>query len=579
MKSVDDGRNKRWIPIVSAPEEYNLTDPLEQLTSVFCKQHHSNYFPVNDLKVTDVFETNTYFKCLLNDDLGIEAILLAIRYGLTLIVPLSHPPLSEEFLSTHLIRRVNGGTEFVTLNGIYGQIEPFGLSLYTDQMISYPRQVYPFLFKNFPFNFHALKHYSTNVVGGGASLIEADVLHTPLGLVPVLFVSQPLRFFGCGWACGSHQIINKVVPRPAVVDISSGNSNSNGSHVNASRKEKEEYEKKRLAGIFQEDRSLWKMSIVETKSTELEISVTTALDDETVKEYLSATKDQFPGLVKNKSLLTRIGIFQKVVNGVMKKLPVIPQLIDTDTVRKVLESYLADLLYDFLWPPICYEGKELQSTELCDDVRLDEIIRKHQFIRPKHLDVGFFDNDTNDGISQVVGIFRMVNDVKSPASKLIILGNTFKTLQALAFSLLPKGDSVTADVLLPSFIYVVIRANVPHLASTLAYLSAFAERGDVNGEDSYYITNLFGALEFLKGIDSGKLTIDDKIYNDCLSKCDDSILQIDNGKEFGITCFERVVDIEKLSVFDKRKLFEEHKKLLAKNNELKEKLNVLLKES
>ncbi|BFU24854.1 vacuolar sorting protein 9 domain containing protein [Entamoeba histolytica HM-1:IMSS-B] len=607
MKYVSDGRKNSWVNIDESEDKEKIKNYFPQLIQTFCKMHHFDYKKPQEIrnKLVGQITNNPFFNELLSTPLGAQSVFYAIKKKLTLVVPLNPPPLSVEFLASHMIYRQGGKKDFVSINGIYGKIESEGLSPYSDQLIPFPMVIHPELISD-RFLFDKMKPKITHISDGGASIIEGCSCETSIGFFPVLFISQTMRFEGCEWGYLSENVTKEwklpMYCPVCIQEIDVNQMNIENIHEVTrkyksnkslpkqifndvkSRKEAEAKEKSRLQRIFKEDNVMWLYSNVKEEENEITQLIADSMKDETVTMYINATKTQFPDLVKGKSMEERARLLQRVVDGVKKKLPQPIQerfnnnLTESELGRKILENIFSSMLFEYIWPP-CYD-KFQTSKEVVNDMKLEQIIKIHQFIHASHLDVNFLDEPSGQkGIRQIIGILRKMNNFKTPSQKLMQLANAFKVLQSLTFSLLPPGDSVTADILLPSFIYIVIRANTTHLASTLSYLSAFSQRGDVNGEYSYYITNLYGAISFLLEINGNKLTIEQKIYDDAVTKMKKEISQqrnlFDIKRENGIALFERFKTAETFNEYDKIELLKKYQMIIKENALMKEEISKL----
>lgn len=619
MRCISDGRNNRWIPLLQPDMSQVLREYFPKLIEVACLNHGYTYQTVvvdkgkeNTERDSDVpldnamFKDNEFFKDLFHSPIGREALLYAIKRGLALVLPLNPPEVTVEFLSTHLIRPCESiaddlwtsndsndkfhDEDFVSANGIFGRMESNGLSPYVPQLVPLPSEI-----QTCPRRPSGLTRLE-----GGSSYIERGVFKTPIGNLPVIFISQPFRYSGCHWGSLTENVRKGwIVPRFKPLEINDINTEasivySTSSSLRSSevvhcsletnemdikkRKETEEREKKRLQVLFKCPTLFWLHAGEYEEESEIERQLADAMSTEPVAIYIAATRAQFPDLVRGKPLKERMRLLSRVVDGARKKLP---ETISTDdtgrvTIKGVLENVFSSLLYDYIWPP--RYDRDARSQEVKDDQKLDRIIQQHQFLRAAHLDVNFLDNPEGElGLMQVIAILRKMNDVKCPSQKLVQLANAFKVLQSLTFSLLPPGDSVTADVLLPSFIYIIIRSQMTDLASTLSYISSYAERGDVNGEYSYYITNMFGAVSFLLSVDSSKLTIDKELYEDAVDKGGKEMVSstylFDRKRSNGRVVFERLKSASLLNKIDQIELLHSYQALLRENQMLKEELN------
>ncbi|KAG6884291.1 hypothetical protein C0993_012436 [Termitomyces sp. T159_Od127] len=71
-----------------------------------------------------------------------------------------------------------------------------------------------------------------------------------------------------------------------------------------------------------------------------------------------------------------------------------------------------------------------------------------------------------------------------------------------------KPTPVSGDVLLPMIIFSVVKANPPHLVSSLLYTQRYRNQS-IGGEESYCLVNLMAVAEFLENVDLAALGLGD----------------------------------------------------------------------
>ncbi|KAG6841197.1 hypothetical protein C0991_000994 [Blastosporella zonata] len=79
---------------------------------------------------------------------------------------------------------------------------------------------------------------------------------------------------------------------------------------------------------------------------------------------------------------------------------------------------------------------------------------------------------------------------------------------ASSFTAPAATTPVSGDVLLPMIIFAVVKANPPHLVSSLLYTQRYRNQS-VGGEESYCLVNLMAVAEFLENVDLAALGLGD----------------------------------------------------------------------
>jgi len=92
----------------------------------------------------------------------------------------------------------------------------------------------------------------------------------------------------------------------------------------------------------------------------------------------------------------------------------------------------------------------------------------------------------------------MINAYKTPADKLRCIHRCCIAIMNLLSMATPSHTS-GADEFVPVLVYVLIRANPPHLLSTKQYINNFIDER-LSGEEMYCWTQFSAAVEFVKSL-------------------------------------------------------------------------------
>ena len=182
-------------------------------------------------------------------------------------------------------------------------------------------------------------------------------------------------------------------------------------------------------------------------------------------------------------------------------------------IEKLIERYVAEWVHDtLLFPRLC-------SFHRAQDQELDRRIRQMECLDVSQ--VGIEIEDGRQGkqallarIERGVAVFRKMGVAGSPQQMLEILLETQKAVSE-ASKPVPSNDpdvekraaafTINADVLVSLLLLVVIRSQVRHLQSRLAYMQRFIYIDDVeSGEIGYALSTLEAVLTYLAQ-DSGGL--------------------------------------------------------------------------
>ena len=198
--------------------------------------------------------------------------------------------------------------------------------------------------------------------------------------------------------------------------------------------------------------------------------------------------------------------------------------IDLDSASEGLEKYIMTKLYKKTFSPT------IEDIEI--DSKLSSKLSKFKRIRPEHLDI--VPSVVEDvKISTALEELRKINNYKTPRDKIICMSNSCKIIFNILQKSLPK-NSASADVFLPILIYIVCKANVPHLHSNVKYVSEYRNPNKLHTEHGYFLTNFQSVIAFWQNLTQKDLTISEEEYKDLFGieiSTENKDFMIEIGKE------------------------------------------------
>ncbi|KAI8985546.1 hypothetical protein BD414DRAFT_488409 [Trametes punicea] len=176
-----------------------------------------------------------------------------------------------------------------------------------------------------------------------------------------------------------------------------------------------------------------------------------------------------------------------------------------DNAMEGMEKLVMNRLYDFTFTPQVAKAvppRPVTADDLERDRVLSQRIALFKWIEPKHLDLP--EGEGSEGFLMFAQQELLkVNHYKAPRDKLICILNCCKVIFGLIRHL-HKEES--ADTFLPILIYVVIKANPPHLLSNVEFISRFRNPAKLQSEAGYYLSSLMGAVSFIETMDHSSLS-------------------------------------------------------------------------
>ncbi|TFK80324.1 hypothetical protein K466DRAFT_667720 [Polyporus arcularius HHB13444] len=176
-----------------------------------------------------------------------------------------------------------------------------------------------------------------------------------------------------------------------------------------------------------------------------------------------------------------------------------------DNAMEGMEKLVMNRLYEFTFTPQVARAvppRPVTTDDLERDRVLAQRIALFGWIEAKHLDVP--EGEGSEGFLMFAQQELLkINHYKAPRDKLICILNCCKVIFGLIRHL-HKDES--ADTFVPILIYVVIKANPPHLLSNVEFIQRFRNPTKLQSEAGYYLSSLMGAVSFIETMDHSSLS-------------------------------------------------------------------------
>ncbi|TBU34047.1 hypothetical protein BD311DRAFT_773928 [Dichomitus squalens] len=176
-----------------------------------------------------------------------------------------------------------------------------------------------------------------------------------------------------------------------------------------------------------------------------------------------------------------------------------------DNAMEGMEKLVMNRLYEFTFTPQIARAvppRPVTTDDLERDRVLEQRIALFGWLEAKHLDVP--EGEGSEGFLMFAQQELLkINHYKAPRDKLICILNCCKVIFGLIRHL-HKDES--ADSFIPILIYVVIKANPPHLLSNVEFINRFRNPTKLQSEAGYYLSSLMGAVSFIETMDHTSLS-------------------------------------------------------------------------
>jgi len=176
-----------------------------------------------------------------------------------------------------------------------------------------------------------------------------------------------------------------------------------------------------------------------------------------------------------------------------------------DNAMEGMEKLVMNRLYEFTFTPQVARmtpPRPITVDDLEKDRVLSQRIALFRWIEPRHLDVP--EGEGSEGFLMFAQQELLkVNHYKAPRDKLICILNCCKVIFGLIRHLRKEEG---ADTFVPILIYVVLKANPPHLLSNVEFINRFRNPAKLQSEAGYYLSSLMGAVSFIETMDHTSLS-------------------------------------------------------------------------
>lgn len=150
------------------------------------------------------------------------------------------------------------------------------------------------------------------------------------------------------------------------------------------------------------------------------------------------------------------------------------------------EQQLAGILYTKLFDPAIGSDRAIDSRL---QARIATVSAHPSLSEELHNEIPL---EVRGKLSHALEIFSRIDRDRTPLAKLDVLVQTHREIVAAL-----DASDVSADALLPAFLYVLCESNVPHLWLNTVYMRRFRRASALEGEYNYCLTNLEAAVHLL----------------------------------------------------------------------------------
>lgn len=171
---------------------------------------------------------------------------------------------------------------------------------------------------------------------------------------------------------------------------------------------------------------------------------------------------------------------------------------ELDNARESLEKYVMTKIHGKVFSP---DVEDLQQ-----DNNLASRLSTFRLLKPENLDIDpmvISDPSWNMALEEL----KKINKYRAPRDKMICVSNCCRILFGILERISPN-EAASADTFLPVLIYLVLKANPPHMHSNLKYIMDFRNPNKMISEAGYFLTNLQSAVVFWENLDHTSLTME-----------------------------------------------------------------------
>lgn len=180
--------------------------------------------------------------------------------------------------------------------------------------------------------------------------------------------------------------------------------------------------------------------------------------------------------------------------------------------KEGIEKLIMGKLYTRCFSPSLQESvSQLDSDHQLDLSRDDQLrgkILEYRFISPGNLEIPGNILPKLDTFVKLSGKeLCKINNYRAPRDKMVCVLNSCKVIFGLLkHTKLAHGG---ADNFIPLLIYTILKSEIQSLVSNVNYIERFRLAEFLQGESSYYLSSLQGAINFILDMDEKSLKLED----------------------------------------------------------------------
>ncbi|EDR27384.1 RAB GDP/GTP exchange factor, putative [Entamoeba dispar SAW760] len=486
-----------------------------QIEQVNKNEYHNSLLVITHPIFRSLMTTNI---SILQDALKLNAILI-----LPPVYSINDIDLTKDFFYSHFILLDKQSLHFITLTQIPGIISDSSLRIFMSDVKDFNGTD----FERFDEVIETVKDisktsapiFSTNIIG-----VEAYIgKETNLSQLNILLTKSPIYQHGCSWAW-------KLMDGNAPLSF-------NEYTIELSLDESVETIKASIPGFIDQQR-IDKMML----NDKFQPQFVSPLDDERRKELnnnneiqkkvyqkilktkeVSIQTDQFVvgfgEMVKGMNLDERKEVIEKFIKEMIITLKRLKIGIGEDKQYfTVLQRLLYTRVFKYIWPPSINTVEKMNLKEVEEDHLIMNKVIEHQFVTPELLDVDFDENKSVKPLSYAINCLKQIDSVRTAQDKLAYI---YIALRIIEMTTIFVTGNVSGDTFVPIVIYTLLKANLPHLSSTVKYVMTFAET--TRGAHSCYFCNFVAAVSFITQMNENSLHFEeDGIYQQLIQQTKDS---------------------------------------------------------
>ena len=390
-------------------------------------------------------------------------------------------PCTSTLIETHCIFLSPKTMEFITLNGLTGNVDGQKINMYHDDSIVTNHKI-DILGKKL----EALTEKENKVVEFSTQICAIHEIQMDKNTLITFSIKYPLTVAELPWSWKTKQIQLKVPPQTSLYKLAIALERSfitiRSSIPKLIEEEKENGEENKY---FVADINEQRLKLLQTNDLELikfhsliSINCNTSFET-TIRKFLI----DFPVLVNGKTLKERNEVLTCFLTDMADKAAddVIwrdeNNVFDKKNFMTNMRIFLVNKLYRYLWPPSI---DQIEHQENTDWIVLDSMLHytssTYLLLQPHHLGVEGQHDCIPIILKEVRSFLRKMDMVRSPVEKIMCIFCALKIVEQTCYYLKIKHniENKFNELLL----YCIIQADLEHISSSILYIKEIGENVD-----------------------------------------------------------------------------------------------------